>query len=408
MLLNKKEVSELTLSDDSVLNYTGNKVMTSTSAVRGGRSRTARLSHMLLGLGIATSVIGISACGSNNAEVVQEDNAIVLGEQDAEEARVMDVVGGIVLSGPLDPAQVIRVKAQVAGTVRDVRVNRGSAVRAGQVLASIEALGVQGQAASARAAVAAAEAGLLVARQRRDAGKTLFDAGAMSAIDFKSSQAQYEAAEAELAAAKAASAAAGEAASRSTVTAPITGFISERFVEGGEAVMPDAPLFTVVNADTLELAGQIPVSQAGGVKVGQPVVFSLDAMPGQEFSGTVARVDPTADMQTRQVRVYVRLINRGNKIVGGQFARGRIVGEKVSGVVTVPAVAIRKSGDSETVFVVENGVVAVREVKVGLTDEATGRVAILSGVSAGDQVIIAPALTLTPGTRVSASSTTTE
>lgn len=347
----------------------------------------------------------LAACGGKKEDAVKDEaTQITIGRQDMEPARSMDVVSGIVLSGPLDPAQVVRVKAQVPGTVRDVRVDRGSAVRAGQVLATIEALGVQSQAASAKAGVAAREAGLAVAKQQLDASKTLFEAGAISEIDFRGAQAAYEAAEAELAAAKANAAAAGESASRSILTSPITGFISERFIEGGEAIMPDAPLFTVVNADTLELAGQIPVDQAGSVKVGQPVVFTLDALPGKEFNGRVARIDPTADLQTRQVRVYVRLLNRNKEIIAGQFARGRIVGQRVSNVITVPEIAIRRDGDQPTVFVIENGVVAVKEVTLGLRDEATGRIAVMSGLSEGDQVITAPALTLTPGTKVNMAS----
>lgn len=346
------------------------------------------------------STLLVAACGGKKTEEVKDENQIVVGAQDVESARTMDVVSGIVLSGPLDPAQIVKIKAQVGGTVRNVRVDRGMAVKAGQSLANIEALGVLSQAASAKAGVAAREAGLALAKQRLDAAKTLFDAGAMSAIDYRGAQATYEAAEAELAAAKAASSAAGEQAARSSVLSPITGYVSERFVEGGEAVMPDAPLFTVVNSDELELAGQIPVAYANGVKVGQPVVFTLDGMPGKEYTGRVARIDPTADMQTRQVRVYVRLNNPRGAIVGGQFARGRIVGQKVPNVVTVPAIAVRKSGDATTVFVIENGVVAVRDVEIGLTDEASGRVAVLSGLSDGEQVIVAPALTLTPGTKV--------
>jgi membrane fusion protein (multidrug efflux system) len=343
----------------------------------------------------------MSACGGSKAETASEEEAkIVLGSQDAVVAQQSDVIEGIVLTGSLDPAQVVNVKAQIAGTVRGVRVNRGTAVQRGQVLATIEALGVQSQAASAQAGVAAREAGLALAKQQLDAATTLHKAGAMSAIDLRAAQAAYEAAQAELAAAKAAAAGASESAARSTVVSPITGVISERRVEGGEAVMPDAPLFTVVNSDTLELAGQIPVARASGVRVGQPVIFTLDGVPGKEFRGTVSRIDPTADAQTRQVRVYVRLLNKNHAIVGGQFARGRIIGDRLQNVVTVPEIAVRGTAEQPTVFVVENGVVVSRNVEVGPRDEATGNVAILSGVKAGETIIVAPASTLTPGTKV--------
>lgn len=368
------------------------------SMLRVTTSNAVKRQLQLAGFVLLTT-LGVSACGSK-PEAVEEDTRIVLGSQDVVAAQLTDVVSGIVLTGSLDPAQSVNVKAQIAGTVRGVRVNRGTAVRAGQVIASIEALGVQSQAASAKAGVAARKAGLALAKQQLEAARTLHDAGAMSDIDFRSAQAAYEAAEAEVAAAQAAAAGASEAASRSTVVSPINGVISERRVEGGEAVMPDAPLFTVVNSDTLELAGQIPVVRASTVRVGQPVVFTLDGIPGKEWRGTVARIDPTADLQTRQVRVYVRLLNRNHEIVGGQFARGRIVGERLTNVITVPDVAIRGTDSVPTVMVVVNGIIESRNVQLGPRDETTGNVSILSGVKAGEMVIVVPSTNLTAGTKV--------
>ncbi|HEY9516399.1 MAG TPA: efflux RND transporter periplasmic adaptor subunit [Gemmatimonadaceae bacterium] len=348
-----------------------------------GRPRGALWGVIIVGL------VAVAGCGGgtdDQASTPVEDQRAILAPQDVAVAERGDLSAGVVLTGSLQPSRMVRVKSQVAGTVRDVRVDRGTPVRRGQVMAVIEAMGVQSQAV-------AAKANLALAKQRADAARTLHDAGAMSEIDYRTAQAAYAAAEAQAAQAE-------EAAARSTITAPITGVVSERAVDGGEAVGVDADLFTVVNSDTLELSGQIPVEQAAGVHVGAPVAFTLNGAPERELRGKVARVDPVADPATRQVGVYVQLANPKHTIIGGQFASGRIVGERVNDAVVVPELAVRGNADSTYVLVVADGRVARRPVSVGTRDRSSGMVAIVRGLEGGEKVIATPSVQLAPGARV--------
>lgn len=338
------------------------------------------------------ALLAAAACGGTSGEevdaapVAAEQQRSVLGPQDVAVATRSDLAAGVVLTGSLQPYKVVRVKSQVAGTVRGVRVDRGTPVRRGEVMATIEAAGVRTQAEAARA-------NLALAKQKLEAARTLYKAGAMSEIDFRTAQAAYEAAQAQAAQAE-------EAEARSTIRAPINGVVSERAVDGGEAVGVDAPLFTVVNSDTLELSGQIPVDRAAHVRVGAPVAFTLTAAPDRELSGRVARIDPVADPGTRQVGVYVQLANPKHTIIGGQFATGRIVGEKVEDAVVIPELAVRGASDSTYVLTVADGRVARQPVTVGPSDKASGQVAITKGLEAGEKVIVTPSLQLAPGTQV--------
>lgn len=342
------------------------------------------------GLLVLISATAFAACGGRDTGPDAESTQLVLGPEDVAVARITTVGSGIVLTGSLEPATKVTIKAQVPGTVTGVRVDRGTPVRRGQILAVIEAGGIRGQAAGARAGVAGAQANLALARQRLEAARTLHQAGAMSEIEYRTAVAAYEAAQAQVAAARAQSATAGEAAARTIITSPITGVVSDRRVEGGEAVNPGADLFTVVNSEVLELAGQVGVQQATRVRVGQPVVFSLESNPGQEFRGRVARMDPTADPATRQVGVYVQLPNPGGRILGGQFATGRVQTGAAPAHVVVPTGALRRvTGDSATVLVISNGRIVRRTVRIGSRDEAAGVVSILSGVQAGERVVTA-------------------
>ena len=140
-------------------------------------------------------LVAAAACGgSNGGDAAGAPPDVLLSAADVVAATTAEVGAMVVVSGALDPAEVVRLRAQVAGTIRDLRVNRGSKVSRGQVLARVEAQGVMSQAEGAKANVASAEAALAVARQRLDAGKMLYAAGATSQIDLKTAEAGHDAA----------------------------------------------------------------------------------------------------------------------------------------------------------------------------------------------------------------------
>lgn len=327
---------------------------------------------------------------------------IIVSAQDVATAEARVIGAAVLVSGNLDPADIVMVKAQIPGTVTGVRVDRGSSVSRGQVLAVIEAQGIRSQAAGAEAQVAAARAQLSIAQQRLEASRKLFEAGAISSIEYKTAQANVDAAEAQVAGARANAAGANESAARASITAPISGVISARAVSGGEAVNPGADLFTIVDASRLELQGQVSVTDAGRIRVGQPVAFSLDGFPNQVLRGRVERVDPTTDPDTRQVGVYVSLSNPGRRIVGGQYARGRIeTGGTTTATVVPDAAVVSRQNDSATVYVVLGNRVARRSVVVGQRDDATGLVPVLSGVKPGERVLLNPSTEIGEGTLIS-------
>ena len=341
----------------------------------------------------------MAACGGGNAEedAAAEAQPLVLSDQDVASAQLSKVAGGAVLTGSLQPAWIVTISAQVPGTIQRMSVDRGVAVREGQVLATIQAEGIRGAAEGARASVAAAQANLAVARQRMESAETLRKAGAMSEIDYKAAAAGYEAARAQLAAARAQAAGATEQAGNATVRAPMRGVINSRSVDVGEQVNPGDELFTLVRSDELELAGQVPLDAAAAIRPGQTVVFTIPAYPNREFRGTVTRIEPMANPQTRQVGVYLRMKNPGG-IVGGQFATGRIIGESTQEATVIPQAAVRGSGADTHVLAIQNGVVTRKPIKVGLADPTTGMIAV-EGLQPGELVITATA-PIEEGTRV--------
>ena len=327
--------------------------------------------------------------GGGAAKAAEQPRVTVLGARDVATVEMTDLAAGVALTGSLEPFRTAEVKAQVPGVVRGLAVDRGSAVGAGQVLARIEAQGIQSQAAGAASGVAAAQAQLSLARRQLESARTLYQAGAMSELDFRAAEAQYEAAQAQLAGARSTSAGAAEQAGRTAVRAPFAGQVSQRTANEGEAVNVGQTLLTVVSSQYLELRGQVPVDQANQVRQGQPAEFTLTAFPGRTFTGTVARVDPVADPGTRQVGVTLRLPNPG-ELIAGMFASGRVVTGGGVQALVVPAAAVRGQGADQHVLVVAGDSVVRRAVALGARDDARGVVAVQSGLAAGERVIVSP------------------
>ncbi len=351
----------------------------------------------LRGAVAALLVLGAAACGGGEgkgeAEAAEKapERVTVLGASDVAVVEMSQLAAGVALTGSLEPYRVAEVKAQVPGVVRGLTVDRGSGVRAGQVLARIEAQGIQSQAAGARSGVAAAQAQVSLAQRQLESARTLFQAGAMSELDFRAAEAQFQAAQAQLAAARSNATGASEQAGRTAVTAPFGGQVSERTANEGEAVNVGQTLLTVVGSEFLELRGQVPVDQANLVRPGQPAEFTLTAFPGRTFSGTVARIDPVADAASRQVGVTLRLRNTG-ELIAGMFASGRVVTGGDRQALVVPAAAVRGQGADQHVMVVVGDSVVRRPVTPGSRDDARGVVAIESGLQAGEQVIVSPGM----------------
>jgi RND family efflux transporter MFP subunit len=117
-------------------------------------------------------------------------------------------------------------------------------------------------------------------------------------------------------------------------------------------------------------------------------------VPGRNFDGHIARIDPLADPGTRQVGVYAQLQNGDHRLVAGQYAHGRIdLGGTKSQGLAVPSSAVRTGEDgSHSVLVISNAHVTKRPVEIGIIDELNGLTLITKGLQKGEQVIAGTAV----------------
>jgi membrane fusion protein (multidrug efflux system) len=170
-------------------------------------------------------------------------------------------------------------------------------------------------------------------------------------------------------------------------------------VSAGDVVQPGAPLFTVVDPGSMQLEASVPAAQLGQVRRGAPVRFTVSAYPGRVFTGTVQRINPAADAATGQVPVIVTIPNSEGALVSGLFAEGRVEAEVRQGVM-IPANAVDERGVQPTVLRLKGGKAERVPVQLGVRDPETDRVEVVSGVAAGDTLLVGGALGTTPGTQV--------
>jgi len=312
------------------------------------------------------------------------------------------VATGPRLSGTLQPQQSATILAETAGTVTSVNAAEGLSVAAGTVLARIVDESAADALRSARVAVQSAETAVAVARRDYERNTRLANAGALPKRDIDVGRAQVASAEAQLGQARAQLATANDRVGDQTVTASVAGIVSQKSVSTGDVVTPGAPLFTIVDLSTLQLEATVPADAIGQVNPGTAVDLSVRGYEGQSFSGTVVRVAPSVDPGTGQVRVFVSMPNQGKRLVGGLFAEGTVRTVARLGLV-VPIEALDESGEAAAVLRVRGGKTERVTVQLGVRSDAEGWVEVLSGLAEGDQVLIGPARTITPGTRVKVS-----
>ncbi len=347
---------------------------------------------------IALTIVA-SACGGDEAEASTHEApvTVLVGPEAMAVAATTTLSTGPLLSGSLVAERTAHVRAEVSGSVVQVLVDPGAQVERGMSLAKIDDRAINDSYLSARSGLTAAQTAADLAARERERATKLAGAGAISDRDVENARRADLTARTVLDDAKARLAAAQKQLDATNVLSPYAGIVSERAVNPGDVVAPGAPLFTIVDPATMRLEAAVPAEQLAQVRVGAPVRFAVTGYPGRTFEGRVSSINPAADPQTRQVRLFVRIPNAGNRLVAGLFASGRVASESRD-VLAVPATAIDERGLSPVALRLKNGVTERVDVTVGARDDATGLVEVLSGLAAGDTVLTGAALGISTGT----------
>ena len=182
------------------------------------------------------------------------------------------------------------------------------------------------------------------------------------------------------------------------IRAPFDGYIQKRMVSLGELVKAQSPVMSVVRVDPLKVTAEIPERMGPWIKVGQPVALQVDAYPDKTLTGTVSRISPAVNIQTRAFAFEARVPNADAMLKPGTFARVRLETSKVEPVLTLPYGAMQYRYGVNRAFVVEGDHLTAHELKTG--ERLGDRIEIVSGVKAGDTIAVSDIETLTDGLKV--------
>lgn len=309
-------------------------------------------------------------------------------------AQRRDIARAVTVVGPVEPLRTIGVNSLMAGTVLEVRVQEGNRVRPGQLLAELDARETRAQLERTRAVLANAEA-IFTRNEQLHANQIITDA------EFEQSRSAYQVAksDAELAATRFAF---------SRITAPSAGIVTAKHVEAGSAVTPNQRMFDLADVSRLVVRVRLSELDVVHLRAGAAVELTLDAYPDARVSGTISRVFPSADAESRLVPVEVVLGEPpdGIQVRPGYLARVTFALDLRAGALAVPAPAVGVGDEGAFVFVVEADSVLRRSVVLGLTD--AGWVQVTQGLREGEVVVTSGHTNLRPGTHVRVSPGTVE
>ena len=359
--------------------------------------RKSEMSRRTIGI-VAALTLTLAACGKSDASTdAPVEVTVQVGPEAMTIAATTVLSTGPILSGSLVAERTAQIRAEVPGSVVQVFHDPGARVAQGTSLAKIDDRAINDAYLSARSGLTAAQTAADIAKREVERAEKLVAAGAISDRDVENARRGNLAATTMADDARARLASAQKQLDATNVLAPYAGVVSERFVNPGDVVAPGSPLFNIVDPATMRLEAAVPAEQLAQVRMGAPVRFSVTGYPGRTFSGTISSINPSADPQTRQVRLFVRIPNSGNQLVAGLFAEGRVASDSRE-TLTVPEMAIDHRGLMPSVLRLKNGRTEKVEVTLGAKDEAQERVEITAGIAPGDTLLMGPALGISPNT----------
>jgi RND family efflux transporter MFP subunit len=317
------------------------------------------------------------ACG--NQGETQKAPEVVTPNVEVATAESRDVPQDNVYASTIQAYAVNNIAPQTAGRIRKINVEVGDYVVKGQILAEMDRLQLE-------------QTELQVQNDdiEYERLKGLYAEGGVSQSDFETAELGYKLRKSNLA----------NLRENTILRSPITGYVSARNFDAGDLFSMSAPLFTVQQVTPVKLLVGISESEYTKIRKGDKVSLTVDAIPGQEFSGKVDRLYPTIDPATHTFKAEVVVPNTDRVLRPGMYARVTVnFGTRRS--VIVPDKALVKQEGTGTRFIYvlqEDGTVKYLPVKTGR--HIGTEYEIIEGLQDGWKVVVKGQAALRDGVKV--------
>lgn len=349
----------------------------------GGNRRTLLLALLLLPL-------GLSGCSNAEAEGAPEAGAYtrVLNVEVAT-VEVAPFTEVIRLTGTAQADKDVVISAEESGVIREINVDKGRWVQAGQAIFRMDSEILKAQVDQARALSN-------MARETWERRKGLFEEDRVgSELVYLEAKYTAEQAAANLALLE-------ERLARTVIRAPISGILDSREIEVGTMVAPGTPVARIVDIDPVKITAGVPERYASDVQTGAKATVIFDVLRDEAFVGEISYVGAVVNPKNRTFPVELRLPNPGGAIKPEMVANVEVVRRTVEAAMVVPQEALTRVEEGYVAFVVvnEGGEDRVRSRAVTLGASQQNAVVVTSGLEAGDRLIVVGQQTVSAGDRV--------
>jgi membrane fusion protein (multidrug efflux system) len=276
--------------------------------------------------------------------------------------------------GSVTAVQGVELRAELAGTVREISFDSGAVAAKGQILVRLD---TSSEEAQLRAAEAEAELARLNLARARD----LRAQGIVSQADFDTADAASRRTVGEVDMVRATIA-------KKTIRAPFAGRLGIRSVNLGQYVHEGDAVVSLQSLDPVYVDFNVPEQQLAQVQRAMEVRVDTDATPGRVFSGKVTALNPEVDASTRNLKIQATVANATGELRPGMFARVKLVLPRSSSFLVVPSTAVLHAPYGDSVFVVSE----VRDEKTGKTSKQVTMTTVRLGDTRGDFIAVTDGL----------------
>ena len=337
-----------------------------------------------------------AALAAASAEKAQAP--MVLTSDEVVRAGVQALSLGLPISGTLRSANSAMVKARVAGELQGLTVREGDTVRAGQVLARVDASEYQSRLRQAQEQADASKAQVDIAQRQHDNNSALVKQGFISQTALDTSDASLNAARATHKAALAAVEVTRKTLDDTVLRSPMDGQVAQRLAQPGERVGVDTRVVEIVDLRRMEMEAALAAADSLNVRVGQTAQLQVEGSP-EPFDARVVRISPSAQTGSRSVLAYLGIDNPGG-LRNGLFAQGQLnTGQTTT--LAVPLDTVRTDKPAPYVQTVQDGKVVHVPVVTGARGEVKGDTWVaVTGLADGATVLRGSVGSLREGTAV--------
>ena len=326
----------------------------------------------------------------SSAAAAKDQGFVEFAATDVVQAKVLDVLQGLPVSGTLKAVNSAVIKARVAGELQGLTVREGDYVKAGQVIARVEASEYQSRVRQAREQAESAKAQVDLVQRQYDNNKALVDQGFISKTALDTSLANLNAALSTYKAAVAATEVTAKSVEDTVLKAPISGQVSQRLAQPGERVSVDTKIVEIVDLSLLELEATFSAADALNLKIGQSSELQIEGS-SQLLHSKVVRINPSAQSGSRSVLAYLSISNTAGgatlPLRAGLFAQGTLsTGQTL--LLAVPLSSVRNDKPAPYVQAIENGRVVHQSVEMGSRGTSGQEIVVaIKGIAPDTQVI---------------------